>query len=144
MKPLAILVTAALLCCLSMRASGQGVLRTPASDTTKYMMKQGSYLGFRQVNLSMGEIGFEVVISSNLKGKSAPRLEFRIDRPNGKRSKKLGSIRIPDTADTTFNVKLTGQLRHAIGIHDLFLVAKGAGEFEISGFSFIHNYFAEK
>ncbi len=144
MKPLAILVTAALFCCLSVGASGQGVMRTPASDTVKYVMKSGTYLGFRQVNLSMGEIGFELMISSNIKGKSAPRLEFRIDQPKGKRSKKLGSIRIPDTADTTYKIKLTGQLRHAFGIHDLFLVAKGDGDFEISGFSFIHNYFAEK
>ncbi len=104
-------------------------------------MKDGSFLAFRQVNLSMGEIGFEIMITSNIKGKNAPKLEFRIDRPKGK---KIGTLRIPDTADTTYHLKLTGQLRNAFGIHDLFLVAKGEGEFQISGFGFIHNYYAER
>lgn len=105
-----------------------------------YLMKSGAYLGFRQVNLSMGEIGFRIAVSCNIKSKSRPRLEFRIDKPKGK---KIGSLEIPHTADTTFHLQLTGQLRHAWGVHDLYLVAKGIGEFNISGFSFIHNYWKD-
>ncbi len=141
MRPLALAVTAAILSALSLPARGQLLSRTPPPDTVKYQMKDGAFLAFRQVNLSMGEIGFEIVVSSNIKSKNGPKLEFRIDRPKGK---KIGSLKIPDTADTTFTLKLTGQLRNAFGIHDLFLVAKGEGEFEISGFGFIHNYFAER
>ena len=141
MRPLALAAIAAILCFLSLSARGQLLSRTPPPDTVTYRMKEGAFLAFRQVNLSMGEIGFEVTISSNIKTKNGPRLEFRIDRPKGK---KIGTLKIPDTADTTFSLKLTGQLRHAFGIHDLFLVAKGEGEFQISGFGFIHNYYAER
>ncbi|WP_346319249.1 carbohydrate-binding protein [Chitinophaga sp. YIM B06452] len=141
MRPLALAVTAAILFTLSLPARGQLLSRTPPPDTVRYQMKDGSFLAFRQVNLSMGEIGFEILVSSNIKSKNGPKLEFRIDRPKGK---KIGSLKIPDTADTTFTLKLTGQLRNAFGVHDLFLVAKGEGEFQISGFGFIHNYFAER
>ncbi len=141
MRPLALAAVAAIFCFLSLSARGQLLSRTPPQDTVTYQMKEGAFLAFRQVNLSMGEIGFEVTVSSNIKTKNGPRLEFRIDRPKGK---KIGTLKIPDTADTTFCLKLTGQLRHAFGIHDLFLVAKGEGEFQISGFGFIHNYYAER
>lgn len=138
MKPLVLAAMVAISIFFAFPARGQLVPASKASEPEKkYLMKDGSYLGFRQVNLSMGEIGFEVTISSNIKGKASPTLEFRIDKPKGK---KIGSLKIPDTADTTFNIKLTGQLRHAMGVHDLFLVAKGSGEFNISGFAFIRNY----
>jgi hypothetical protein len=103
-------------------------------------MKEGAYLGFRQVNLSMGEIGFEVKVTSKLKGRTNTRLEFRIDQPKGRKSKRIGTLRIPDTADTTYAIKLQGNLRNAMGVHDLYLVAKGSGEFNITGFAFIANW----
>lgn len=106
----------------------------------KFLMKEGTFLGFSQVNLSMGEIGFEVLVSSNIKGKSTPRLEFRIDKPKGR---VIGTLKIPHTADTTYSLKLTGQLRNAMGVHDLYLVARGEGEFNITGFSFIHNFWTD-
>lgn len=138
MKPLVLAAVVAISILFAFPARGQLVPAGKSKEPeTKYLMKEGTYLGFRQVNLSMGEIGFEVTISSNIKGKASPTLEFRIDKPKGK---KIGSLKIPDTADTTFNIKLTGQLRHAMGVHDLFLVAKGSGEFNIFGFAFIHNY----
>lgn len=105
-----------------------------------FAMKEGAYLGFRQVNLSMGEIGFEVLVTSNLKGRSDARLEFRIDQPKGRKSRRIGTLRIPDTADTTYAIKLQGNLRNAMGVHDLYLVAKGSGAFHITGFSFIPNW----
>lgn len=105
-----------------------------------FAMKEGAYLGFRQVNLSMGEIGFEVLVTSNLKGRSDARLEFRIDQPKGRKSRRIGTLRIPDTADTTYAIKLQGNLRNAMGVHDLYLVAKGSGAFNITGFSFIPNW----
>lgn len=137
MKPLVLAAIVAISIFFALPARGQLVPATKSADETKYLMREGAYLGFRQVNLSMGEIGFEVTISSNIKGKASPTLEFRRDSPRGK---KIGTLKIPDTADTTFNIKLTGQLRNAMGVHDLFLVAKGSGEFNISGFAFIRNY----
>ncbi|WP_074237389.1 carbohydrate-binding protein [Chitinophaga niabensis] len=138
MKPLVLAAIVAISILFAFPARGQLVPATqPKDQETKYLMKEGTYLGFRQVNLSMGEIGFEITISSNIKGKAAPTLEFRIDKPKGK---KIGSLKIPDTADTTFNIKLTGQLKNAMGVHDLFLVARGSGEFNIFGFAFIRNY----
>jgi len=137
MKPLVLAAIVAISILFAFPARGQLVPAGKKEPETKYLMKEGAYLGFRQVNLSMGEIGFEVTISSNIKGKASPTLEFRIDKPKGK---KIGSLKIPDTADTTFNIKLTGQLRHAMGVHDLFLVARGSGEFNIFGFAFIRNY----
>lgn len=143
MKPLALAALAAILLFIALPARGQSAGPSPsrpADAAKKFLMKEGSFLGFSQVNLSMGEIGFEVLVSSNIKGKSSPRLEFRIDKPKGK---VIGTLRIPDTADTTFSLKLTGQLRNAAGVHDLYLVAKGEGEFNISGFSFIANYWTD-
>ncbi|GEP97786.1 carbohydrate-binding protein [Chitinophaga cymbidii] len=130
---------AVILLSISLPARGQSsVLSVP--DSVSYLMKEGAYLGFRQVNLSMGEIGFEVKVTSKLGGKSNARLEFRIDQPKGRRSKRIGTLRIPDTADTTYAIKLQGNLRHAMGVHDLYLVAKGSGEFNIIGFKFISNW----
>ncbi|MGX5817143.1 carbohydrate-binding protein [Chitinophaga lutea] len=142
MKPLALVALAAIILLLSLPARGQLALHKPPAERpeTSYVMKKGAYLGFSQVNLSMGEIGFEVKVSSNVKGKSGPTLEFRIDKPKGK---KIGTLRIPHTADTVHAIKLIGQLRHAIGVHDLYLVAGGDGEFNITGFAFIHNFWLE-
>lgn len=139
MKPLALAALAAILLFIALPARGQAPAAVPPPDK-KFLMKDGAFLGFSQVNLSMGEIGFEVLVSSNIKGKSAPRLEFRIDKPKGRI---IGTLKIPDTADTTFALKLTGQLKYAMGVHDLYLVAKGDGEFNISGFSFIPNYWTD-
>lgn len=133
MKPLAL---AAIILFMILPARAQSaVSNIPAKDT--FMLKEGSYLGFRQVNLSMGEIGFEVLVSSKTKNKS--KLEFRIDMPKGRKSKLIGTLSIPYTADTTLSLKLRGRLRNAWGVHDLYLVGKGA-EFNISGFGFIFNY----
>lgn len=141
MKPLALAALAAILFFITLPARGQSATPSPLQPPDKkFLMKEGSFLGFSQVNLSMGEIGFEVLVSSNIKGKSSPRLEFRIDKPKGK---VIGTLKIPHTADTTFSLKLTGQLRYAMGVHDLYLVAKGEGEFNISGFSFIPNYWTD-
>ncbi|MCW3466281.1 carbohydrate-binding protein [Chitinophaga nivalis] len=103
---------------------------------TEFKMKEGSYLGFAQVNLSLGEIGFKVEVACEHK-KSNARLEFRIDKPKGKI---IGTLDIPYTGDSTYALKLTGNLRHAEGIHDLYLVAKGPLTFSITSFSFIYNY----
>jgi hypothetical protein len=103
---------------------------------TEFQMKEGSYLSFAQVNLSLGEIGFRVEVASEHK-KSNARLEFRIDKPKGKI---IGTLEIPYTGDSTYALKLTGNLRHAEGVHDLYLVAKGAMPFSITSFGFIYNY----
>ncbi|MEZ2442966.1 hypothetical protein QFZ51_003461 [Chitinophaga sp. W3I9] len=103
---------------------------------TEFQMKEGSYLSFAQVNLSLGEIGFRVEVASEHK-KSNARLEFRIDKPKGKI---IGTLDIPYTGDSTYALKLTGNLRHAEGVHDLYLVAKGGMPFSITAFGFIFNY----
>lgn len=140
MRPLALTALAVILFSISLPARGQSPVLSVKQDSVSYLMKEGAYLGFRQVNLSMGEIGFEVKVTSKLKGKSSARLEFRIDQPKGRKSKRIGTLRIPDTADTTYAIKLQGNLRNAIGVHDLYLVAKGSGEFNITGFAFISNW----
>lgn len=119
---------------------GQTAAPAPAAKkgnrATEFQMKEGSYLSFAQVNLSLGEIGFRVEVASEHK-KSNARLEFRIDKPKGKI---IGTLEIPYTGDSTYALKLTGNLRHAEGVHDLYLVARGAMPFSITSFGFIYNY----
>jgi hypothetical protein len=98
-------------------------------------MKRGSYLGFGQVYLGMGEIGFRVEVTNEQKQESV--LEFRIDKPKGK---VIGTLKIPYTGDTTYALKVPPNLGRHYGTHDLYLVAKGSGQFIISSFSFIHVY----
>ncbi|TWF35301.1 carbohydrate binding protein with CBM6 domain [Chitinophaga polysaccharea] len=121
-------------------AIGQTAAPAPAAKkgnrATEFQMKEGSYLSFAQVNLSLGEIGFRVEVASEHK-KSNARLEFRIDKPKGKI---IGTLEIPYTGDSTYALKLTGNLRHAEGVHDLYLVARGAMPFSITSFGFIYNY----
>ena len=102
-------------------------------------MKSGSFLGFGQVNLSMGEVGFRVVVFCEAKAKNA-RLEFRIDRPRGKKSRKIGTLKIPFTGDTTFALKFTGNPKYSKGVHDLYLVAKGGSPFSITSITFMQEY----
>lgn len=120
--------------------AGQTTAPAPAAKkgnrATEFQMKEGSYLSFAQVNLSLGEIGFRVEVASEHK-KSNARLEFRIDKPKGKI---IGTLEIPYTGDSTYALKLTGNLRHAEGVHDLYLVARGAMPFSITSFGFIYNY----
>lgn len=106
---------------------------------TEFKMKAGSYLGFGQVNLGMGEIGFKVVVFCQNKEKKNGRLEFRIDRPKGKKSKRIGTLKIPFTGDTTYALKLTGNPKYSYGVHDLYLVAKG-NPFSITSISFVQDY----
>jgi hypothetical protein len=126
---------------LTLRVSAQVAPAAPAAapvkkHETEFTMKEGAFLGFPQVNLSLGEIGFRVEVSKTSKDKNS-KLEFRIDKPKGKI---IGTLDIPYTGDTTYALKLVGNLRHAEGVHDLFLVAKGASSFSITSFSFIWNY----
>jgi len=106
---------------------------------TEFKMKAGSYLGFGQVNLGMGEIGFKVVVFCQNKDNKNARLEFRIDRPKGKKSRRIGTLKIPFTGDTTYALKLTGNPRYSFGVHDLYLVAKG-NPFSITSVSFVQDY----
>lgn len=102
---------------------------------TEFQMKSGSYLGFGQVYLGMGEIGFKVEVTNSQK--SEPVLEFRIDKPKGKL---IGTLKIPYTGDTTYALKVPAKMGKNHGTHDLYLVAKGSGQFIISSFSFIPVY----
>jgi hypothetical protein len=102
---------------------------------TEFKMQSGSYLGFGQVYLGMGEIGFQVEVTNSQKTES--RLEFRIDKPKGK---VIGTLKIPYTGDTTYALKVPAKVGRSHGTHDLYLVAKGSGQFIISSFSFIHVY----
>lgn len=106
---------------------------------TEFKMKSGSYLGFGQVNLGMGEIGFKVVVFCQNKEKKNGRLEFRIDRPKGKKSRRIGTLKIPFTGDTTYALKLVGNPKYSNGIHDLYLVAKG-NPFSITSIQFVQDY----
>jgi len=103
---------------------------------TEFKMQHGSYLGFGQVYLGSGEIGFEVQVTNTQKGGDA-RLEFRIDKPKGKI---IGSLKIPFTGDTTYALKVPTELGRFYGTHDLYVVAKGSVPFFISSFSFIRIY----
>jgi hypothetical protein len=107
---------------------------------TEYKMKANSYLGFGQVNLGMGEIGVKVVVFCENKAKASSRLEFRLDKPKGKKSHRVGSLKIPFTNDSTFSLKLTGNSKYFYGVHDIYLVAKGSGQFSITSISFILDY----
>ncbi len=122
----------------AMTVCGQAV---PAASSakkyeTEFKMQNGSYLGFSQVNLSLGEIGFQVEVNKTTKDKGS-KLEFRIDKPKGKI---IGTLEVPFTGDTTYALKLVGNLKHAEGVHDLFIVARGSSSFSIVAFSFIWNY----
>ncbi|WP_236059919.1 carbohydrate-binding protein [Chitinophaga rhizophila] len=106
---------------------------------TEFKMKSGTYLGFGQVNLGMGEIGFKVVVFCQNKEKKNGRLEFRIDHPKGKKSRRIGTLKIPFTGDTTYALKLVGNPKYSYGIHDLYLVAKG-NPFSITSITFVQDY----
>lgn len=108
---------------------------TKTKHETEFKMQRGSYLGFGQVYLGMGEIGFRVEVTNDKKSEST--LEFRIDKPKGK---VIGTLKIPYTGDTTYALKVPASVGKHYGTHDLYLVAKGSGEFIISSFSFIHVY----
>jgi hypothetical protein len=105
---------------------------------TEFKMKSGSYLGFGQVNLSMGEIAFKVEVFCETKKKNG-RLEFRIDKPKGKKSRRLGTLKIPYTGDSTYTLKMTGNPKYSYGVHDLYLVSKGS-PFSITSISFVQDY----
>jgi hypothetical protein len=106
---------------------------------TEFKMKSGSFLGFGQVNLGMGEVGFKVVVFCESKQKST-RLEFRINRPRGKKSRKIGTLKIPFTGDTTYALKFVGNPKYSNGVHDVYLVAKGGSPFSITAISFEQKY----
>jgi hypothetical protein len=107
---------------------------------TEFKMRSGAFIGFGQVNLSMGEVGVRLEVFCESKKNNAARLEFRIDKPRGKKSRKIGTLKIPFTGDTTFAVKFTGNPRYSNGVHDLYLVAKGSSPFSITSISFIQDY----
>jgi hypothetical protein len=138
MRPFSLATMIAILLFIVLPASGQNNAAPPApkSKPEDFVMKSGSVLGFRQINLSMGEVGFEVLVSCADKS-GAGKLEFRLDHAKGK---KIGTLEIPYTADTVYSAKLVGHLPHAMGVHDLYLIAKGGSEFSISAFGFIQNY----
>ncbi len=121
------------------QATPPGLLPTPPTPRpkpeTEFKMQDGSYLGFGQVYLGSGEIGFEVQITNTQKGDA--RLEFRIDKPKGKL---IGTLKVPFTGDTTYALKVPTVLNRFYGTHDLYVVAKGGGPFTISSFTFIRIY----
>ncbi|UYQ91278.1 carbohydrate-binding protein [Chitinophaga horti] len=108
----------------------------PKPKDNEFVMKKGTILGFRQINLNMGQVGFEVMVTCADKTGTG-RLEFRLDHVRGK---KIGTLEIPYTADTVYSAKLVGHMPNAMGVHDIFLIAKGGSEFSISAFGFIQNY----
>jgi hypothetical protein len=87
----------------------------------------------------MGEVGFRVGVFSERKQKGT-RLEFRINRPRGKKSRKIGTLKIPFTGDTTYALKFTGNPKYSNGVHDVYLVAKGGSPFSITAISFEQQY----
>jgi hypothetical protein len=101
-------------------------------------MKSGSFLGFGQVNLGMGEVGFKITVYCD--SKKSSKLEFRINRPRGKKSRKIGTLKIPFTGDTTYAIKFTGNPKYSNGVHDVYLVAKGGSPFSITAISFEQEY----
>lgn len=102
-------------------------------------MKSGSYLGFGQVNLGLGEVSVKVTVFCENKQSKGSRLEFRINSPKGKKSRRIGTLKIPYTGDTTYNLKMTGNSRYSFGVHDLYLVARGS-QFSITAISFELDY----
>ncbi|RFM33200.1 carbohydrate-binding protein [Chitinophaga silvisoli] len=106
---------------------------------TEFKMKSGSYLGFGQVNLGLGEVAVKVTVFCENKQSKGSRLEFRINSPKGKKSRRIGTLKIPYTGDTTFNLKMTGNSKYSFGVHDLYLVARGS-QFSITAISFETDY----
>lgn len=113
-------------------------------DTTKekvptFTMNNGNALAFFQVNLGQGEFGFRVEVQCNNKLQKGSRIEFRVDKPKGKI---IGSVKVEYTGDTTHVLKLTHIPRHAWGIHDIYVIARGSGGnlFTISSFSYIRTW----
>ena len=119
--------------------SADSVKAKKGNFETEFKMKSGSFLGFGQVNLGMGEVGFKVVVFCESKQKSA-RLEFRINHPRGKKSRKIGTLKIPFTGDTTYALKFVGNPKYSNGVHDVYLVAKGGSPFSITSISFEQEY----
>ena len=106
---------------------------------TEFKMKSGSYLGFGQVNLGLGEVAVKVTVFCENKQSKGSRLEFRINSPKGKKSRRIGTLKIPYTGDTTYNLKMTGNSKYSFGVHDLYLVARGS-QFSITAISFETDY----
>ncbi|WPV65170.1 MULTISPECIES: carbohydrate-binding protein [unclassified Chitinophaga] len=106
---------------------------------TEFKMKSGSYLGFGQVNLGLGEVAVRVTVFCENKQSKGSRLEFRINSPKGKKSRRIGTLKIPYTGDTTYALKMTGNSKYSFGVHDLYLVARGS-QFSITAISFETDY----
>ncbi|WP_343673494.1 carbohydrate-binding protein [Chitinophaga sp.] len=106
---------------------------------TEFKMKSGSYLGFGQVNLGLGEVAVRVTVFCENKQSKGSRLEFRINSPKGKKSRRIGTLKIPYTGDTTYALKMTGNSKYSFGVHDLYLVARGS-QFSITAIEFEQDY----
>ena len=108
-----------------------------------FKMKDGGYLRFDRMDFGDGAAGFKVEVSCESPNLKGGRLEFRLDNPCGR---KVGEAFIACTKGNTNYVVLTGPVSGAIGIHDVCLVAHGAGGddlghlFNVNWFTFTRTY----
>ena len=88
-------------------------------------LKDGGYLQFHDVDFGNGAAGFRVEVSSENATLKNTTLELRLDNPSGK---SIGSLRIEGGhGKTAYSILTTPVNFSAHGIHDLYLVAHGAG-----------------
>ena len=111
------------------------------SGEYQFKMKDGSYLQFHNMNFGAGASGYRVEVSSENPAVDHAILQFRLDNPQGKliATAKIG----PGLGRTTYKT-IEGAVDPGIrGIHDICLVARGAGDdpkgnlFNITWFTFV-------
>ena len=108
-----------------------------------FKMRTGGYLRFDDVDFADGAAGFKAEVSCENENIDAV-LEFRLDHPYGK---VIGKTQIPFTKGNKNYVVLSGPvIDQASGIHDIYLVANGAGGdgrgqlFNVNWFTFTRNH----
>ncbi|MEP7279604.1 MAG: carbohydrate-binding protein [Bacteroidota bacterium] len=87
-----------------------------------FKLKNNGYLMFNDVDFGEGAKFFKIAVScENSKIKNA-KIEMRLDSPQGKL---IGEVPVGFTYWITYYKELTGPVRGASGIHNVYIVAKG-------------------
>lgn len=87
-----------------------------------FKLKNEGHLMFKDIDFGEGARSFNISVScENSKIKNA-RVEFRLDSPDGEL---IGSAEVGFTYWITYYKEITGAIKNAKGVHDLYIVAKG-------------------
>ncbi len=77
---------------------------------------------FKNMDFGKGAKSFKIEVSCENSKINNAKVEFRLDRPDGEL---IGSADVGFTYWITYYKELTGEVKNAVGIHDLYIVAKG-------------------